>query len=255
LPGLPTGNPVSTPLSSVRSRTSNGKSPSSTNARLTSVAQRLYSGDVATKPLYYYENFDRFFSENSFVPKAILEVGVYKGESTKVLATAYPEAKIVAGDIELQDIDFSSFPNVSYVKLDQSDPAELQDVIQNEFPDGIDLVIEDASHIGALSHITFHAVFPFLKKNGIYIIEDWGTGYWDRWSDGGRFQSFPLAFYDGTLPRRIPSHDFGMVGFVKSLVDLTHEGAIGNHQGSACEGKSRVRRLEFGEGFCIVLKA
>jgi hypothetical protein len=52
-----------------------------------------------------------------------------------------------------------------------------------------------------------------------HIIEDWGTGYFDDWPDGGHIQKLCSEAVDGLIPKRIPSHDFGMVGFVKSLVD------------------------------------
>ena len=147
-----------------------------------------------------------------------MEIGTYKGESTKVFAKAFPNSKIVALDIQLRDIDFSDCPNVIYLAADQSNSSQLALVIQQHFSDGIDLVIEDASHVGFLSKITFDAVFPFVKSRGVYFIEDWGTGYWDSWIDGGRYQEFPLTIHAGNLPKRIPSHDFGMVGFVKETL-------------------------------------
>jgi hypothetical protein len=121
---------------------------------------------------------------------------------------------------------------------------------------GIDLVIEDASHIGYLSKITFDIVFPFLKSGGAYFIEDWGTGYWDSWIDGSRFQIFHQVPHNNNIPKRIPSHDFGMVGFVKSLVDLTHEEAIKNNQHDVPQSlESRIKVLEFRGGCCMLLKS
>ena len=60
---------------------------------------------------------------------------------------------------------------------------------------------------------------------------------------------------DQRFPKRFPSHDFGMVGFVKSLVDLTHESAIKNRQEDESKFSSRVSVLEFGEGICMLLKS
>ena len=45
-------------------------------------------------------------------------------------------------------------------------------LIRQHFPFGFDLVMDDTSHVSALSHITFHAVFPHVKSRGIYIVED-----------------------------------------------------------------------------------
>jgi hypothetical protein len=222
---------------------------------LASIAPGFISDDPMTKTLDYYEKFDQFFSHHAIEPAAILEIGVYQGQSTKVFATRYPNATIVALDLELRPIDFSGYPNVKYLQCDQADQNRLNEIISAHFPQGIDLVIEDASHIGALSTITFHTVFPRLKSGGLYIVEDWGTGYWDSWIDGGRYQQFPLGFYERQLPLRIPSHDFGMVGFVKSLVDYSHESAIRLNQHDKPGKQARLKLLQFTEGLCFALKA
>jgi hypothetical protein len=111
---------------------------------------------------------------------------------------------------------------VRYIQADQKDVQKLAEIIKQEFPEGIDFVIEDASHIGALSHITFFTVFPYLKAGGVYIVEDWGTGYMDDWSDGKGYKAHDIDFHSQGS-NRIKSHDYGMVGFVKSLIDLTHD--------------------------------
>jgi hypothetical protein len=220
------------------------------------VARKTFSGEVGTKHPGYYSRYDRFFRNNDFVPTGILEIGVHQGESTKVFATAYPDAKIVALDLKRYDhLDFSDFGNITYLGADQTDRQRLEEVIKDEFSAGFDLVIEDASHIGAYAHITFHTVFPHLKPGGIYIVEDWGTGYFDDFVDGGRFQDYPLNFHDGNVPRRLPSHDFGMVGFVKSLVDMTSEPDIRNKMSDSPKHKARIETLEFSEAICIAMKA
>ena len=184
------------------------------------IAQRTHSGDVGTKAPHYYLRYDKFFRSNHFAPTGVLEVGVFKGESTKVFSQAYPFAKIVALDLKNYDgTDFATFPNVTHLLANQTDTASLQEIVRREFPSGLDLVIDDASHVGAYSKITFDAVFPLLAPGGIYIVEDWGTGYADDFIDGCRFQEYPLhfcesKFSESNIPRRLPSHDFGMVGLL-----------------------------------------
>jgi hypothetical protein len=59
-----------------------------------------------------------------------------------------------------------------------------------------------------------------LKSGGHYFVEDWKTGYRADWPDGlecGGVQL--LAPAEHHIFKRIVSHDAGMVGFVKSLVD------------------------------------
>lgn len=90
----------------------------------------------------------------------------------------------------------------------------------------------------------------------MYAIEDWGTGYWDSWPDGKRYRPprRPSARYRlasvllraieratgrkvgarwemrlrrlSFYKQRFPSHDYGMVGFVKELIDEAGMGDI-----------------------------
>jgi hypothetical protein len=218
-------------------------------------SQQFYSADQGTKPPAYYLRYDEVFRNKDFIPRTMLEVGVHMGESTKVFSSVYPDLSIVAVDLKTYDIDFSDYPRVTYLQADQSDQLNLRSICEKHFPDGIDLVIDDASHIGYLSKLTFDAVFPYVKKGGLYIVEDWGTGYWDDWPDGSRYQEFPVTMHDGHLPKRISSHDCGMVGFVKSLVDLTGEDDIRPAQAAPRLHAHRVRTLEVSPGICIAQKA
>ena len=102
-------------------------------------------------------------------------------------------------------------------------------------PNGVDIVIDDASHLGAASLAAYRALFSFIKPGGLYIVEDWTTGYWHDWPDGERFS--PAALNEN----RVMSHDFGMVGFVKSLID---EVASDRIRASLAAEPTRERRLD-----------
>jgi len=115
--------------------------------------------------------------------------------------------------------DFGAYPNIVYEIADQTDRPRLEAICRLHAPEGFDLIIDDASHIGHAAAASYAALFPRLKSGGLYVIEDWGTGYYDDWPDGGHYQKINVESFDGLVPKRLPSHDFGMVGFVKSLVD------------------------------------
>ena len=88
-------------------------------------------------------------------------------------------------------------------------------------PEGFDLIIDDASHIGELTKTTFWHLFDHhLKPGGLYAIEDWGTGYLDDFPDGKQFEPKPSTL------NPFPCHSNGMVGFVKELVDEQGAGSI-----------------------------
>lgn len=108
-------------------------------ASLLESAQANYSSDPVTKPLRYYEVYEQTLREEGLCPKTILEIGVYQGESVKVLARCFPSAHIVAVDLHLRDIDFSGYENVHYLQCDQSDGARLRSICESHFPNGVAL--------------------------------------------------------------------------------------------------------------------
>ncbi|MSO86850.1 MAG: class I SAM-dependent methyltransferase [Acidimicrobiia bacterium] len=115
-------------------------------------------------------------------PRFILELGIYKGGSTALLAQLAKPEKLVA--IELRD---SCRPLDKFIRthsleevivpiygVNQSDVVALDTIVQREF-DGhpIDLIIDDASHLLAETKASFNRLFPHLRPGGLYVIEDW----------------------------------------------------------------------------------
>jgi len=187
---------------------------------LAEIGRRICANaDATAKPVKFYEIYDRYFSAFSERSITLLELGVHSGESLKVWASYFPRGNIIGVDITESGADFSVYPNIVFERGDQADPDRLKEILLSHAPDGLDIIIDDASHIGHKSAVSYAALFPCLKPGGLYAIEDWGTGYFDDWPDGSHIQGFRSEAVDGQIARRISSHDFGMVGFVKSLVD------------------------------------
>jgi SAM-dependent methyltransferase len=187
--------------------------------RLTEISARIGVPHETTKPTRMYALYDRYLAELADRAVTLLELGVYSGESTKVFASYFKNGKIIAVDIKDQGIDFSGYQNVVFARGDQRSAEELNAICSAHAPDGLDIIIDDASHYGSWSLASYSVLHRFLNPSGLYIIEDWATGYWDDWPDGSRFQQFSPEVTDGQMPKRLPSHDFGMVGFVKLLID------------------------------------
>jgi len=177
------------------------------------------NADPAAKPVKFYAIYDRYFGDFSAGAATLLELGVYLGHSLKVWASYFSQGTVIGVDIKENTADFSSYPNIVFERGDQVDPKRLNEIILRHAANGLDIIVDDASHIGHNSAASFAILFPHLKPGGLYVVEDWGTGYFDDWPDGNHFQEFHVEAVDGQIIRRIPSHDFGMVGFVKSLVD------------------------------------
>jgi hypothetical protein len=195
----------------------------SSQKELLEVASELFSGPgERSKARHYYETYERFFGPRRQDKLVIFEVGVFNGESTKIFSRYFDQAVIIGIDHDLKPIDLDGFNNVTLYQGDQRDESFLLELVSRHAPNGIDIVIDDASHIGSLSKRTFEILFPAVRSNGLYVVEDWGTGYWCDWIDGEVYQVHDARPFhkDHHFPKRIVSHDFGMVGFVKHLVDI-----------------------------------
>jgi SAM-dependent methyltransferase len=187
---------------------------------LVEIGRRICANaDAAAKPLKMYAIYDRYFDGLSDKPVTLLELGVHTGESLKVWASYFPRGTVIGVDILENKADFSGYSNIVFERGDQTDSDRLKEICLAHAADGLDIIVDDASHIGLSSAVSYATLFPYLKPGGLYIVEDWGTGYFDDWPDGGHFQKFRSEAVDGQIAKRVPSHDFGMVGFVKSLVD------------------------------------
>jgi hypothetical protein len=67
--------------------------------------------------------------------------------------------------------------------VDQADASTLRDVVGRHLGSGgLDLVIDDASHLLGPSQISFNTLFPYLRPGGVYIIEDWSWAH-TTWLD------------------------------------------------------------------------
>jgi hypothetical protein len=159
----------------------------------------------------------------------LLELGVAKGGSLLLWRDYFPRGTIVGVDKGDPPAWAEREARIRVFQGYQHDPGFLSSVARQTAPDGFDIVIDDASHLAVLTRLGFWHLFDHhLKPGGLYVIEDWGTGYWDDWPDGQRYRprsrvrSVLLAqLHRWGLARRVgaDTHASGMVGFVKELVD------------------------------------
>jgi hypothetical protein len=187
------------------------------------------------RDLNYLKEYDPIFEPNVQKKIALLELGVLKGGSLLLWRDYFPFGTIAGIDVKLPD-GFDLGDRIHIFEGDQADPQFLSQVANNVAPEGFDIIIDDASHIGELTKTAFWHLFDnHLKPNGLYAIEDWGTGYLSDWPDGKRlnlesyaqqkFKQNPhwlfLLKATAKLGLKLPmrSHCYGMVGFIKQLID------------------------------------
>jgi SAM-dependent methyltransferase len=183
----------------------------------------------------------------------ILELGVFSGSSLEVWNEYFSNATIVGLDINPVVRNFS--PRISFVQGSQDDTTLLKEMSERFAPDGWDVIVDDASHVGYYSKRSFWYLFMnHLKPGGFYFIEDWGTGYWEDWPDGKRYEEPIEEMENDQIPKRFPSHDHGMVGLVKQLVDEAGRNAIHTLSNQPSDRRTYFEHMDINYGFVLVQK-
>jgi predicted O-methyltransferase YrrM len=125
--------------------------------------------------------------------KRILDVGILKGGSTALFAKLFEPEKLVAIDFAIQPVDaLAEFIRehgfegrvTPYYGVNQADEHAMGRILAANFPaQNIDLIVDDASHQYLETRKTFNLTLPYLRPDGLYIIEDWGWAHWqgDEW--------------------------------------------------------------------------
>jgi cephalosporin hydroxylase len=133
---------------------------------------------------HYFPIYERFFRD--FVDKSVtfLEIGVASGGSLQMWKRYFgPHATIVGIDI-LPGCKAYEEDQIAIRIGAQQDTRFLQSLVDEFGP--IDIVLDDGSHL--MSHMlkTFEFLYPKLTKNGIYMVEDLHTAYWEEYDGGYR---------------------------------------------------------------------
>jgi len=204
--------------------------------------QELAAKYSASKDSGYLDFYASQFDGSRHQMRNVLELGVQGGGSLKMWRDYFPKATIYGVDIADCASDAQG-ERIQFFQGRQEDGVFLKAITDQVEGGQFDVIIDDAAHFGLYSKLSYEHLFDeHLKPGGTYLIEDWGTGYWDEWPDGGRPDPVPHEVENkeaketkfiyqadeasGQLPRLFLSHQFGMVGFVKQLVDEAHRGAI-----------------------------
>ena len=182
----------------------------------------------------YLQRYDPIFEPLLKKEITLLELGIHKGGSLLLWRDYFEYGTIAGIDIKVPK-EFNPPKRIHVFEGSQSSINFLSRVAKEVAPKGFDIIIDDASHIGKLTKVAFWHLFEnHLKPNGLYVIEDWGTGYWSDWPDGKSFKleetsshkqklfNYAMAkIFQLKLPLKIPfqNHSYGMVGFIKQLVD------------------------------------
>jgi hypothetical protein len=133
---------------------------------------------------WYTPHYERYFQPLKHKSLNMLEIGVGgyentdKGAGSLRMWKAYFRKNRIVG-IDICDKTHFSEHRIDIRQCDQTDSEALLR-LSNEYG-GFDIIVDDGSHLNEHVIKTFHLLFPLLRQNGIYVVEDTQTAYWPTW--------------------------------------------------------------------------
>jgi hypothetical protein len=153
-----------------------------------------HEGRAMDKWVHYLRAYEEEFSpyrrgfplSNGDVrPLRFLEIGTRHGGSLQMWRKYFGSEALIWGvDLDPRCTAIDD-PDLSIRIGSQGDPNFLADVVEEM--GGVDIVLDDGSHMGRHQLISLKTLFPRLADGGLYAVEDLHTAYWRDF--GGGYQS------------------------------------------------------------------
>lgn len=136
---------------------------------------KVHNCDKGSKHKYHLI-YDGYFTPRREDPIKILELGVYKGASTRALLDYFPNATIHGVDIfdrlNPEDTGLLDHERVDLFKADTTAPDLVKSIREKYKNIKYDFIIDDAHHTPLYNRLTLENTEKLLKKSGVYFIED-----------------------------------------------------------------------------------
>lgn len=124
----------------------------------------------------YETVYENYFKDLRNEEIKMLEIGIFQGGSAKAFRDYFAKGKIYCIDIIDNSINILKNEERIYpYKVDQGNRDQLKKLMEEIGK--VDIILDDGSHCMDHMQISFGFLFPYVKKGGIYIIEDVHTSY------------------------------------------------------------------------------
>lgn len=196
-----------------------------------------HTGRWADKWPHYFPIYDECFGPyrrgfpqagGSLRPLKFLEIGVSHGGSLQIWRQFFgPAATIFGVDIDPRCASVAD-PTEQVRIGSQDDPEFLHKVIDEM--GGVDVILEDGSHIANHQEASFDILFPLLPAGGLYVVEDTQTAYWRPWKGGHRrpgtfievsksvIDDMHARYHGSGATRPFADHDVQSVAFFDGMI-------------------------------------
>jgi len=131
---------------------------------------------------HYFPVYERHLARFRNLDVVMFEIGVSQGGSLRMWKRLLgPHARIVGIDIDPRTAGAAE-DQVDVRIGSQADAGFLRSVV-DEFG-APDIVLDDGSHVMEHVNATFDVLYPLVPKNGVYMVEDMHTAYWEEFGGG-----------------------------------------------------------------------
>lgn len=126
---------------------------------------------------HYHMVYEDHFSKVRENKLKVLEIGIWKGNSIRALTQYFPSADLYGIDIfdriKPEQVSVLQKDNVHWIEGDSTNP-DISDRVKKEFGGQIkfDIIIDDGKHTPKANMLSFQNLSGFLKRDGVYYIED-----------------------------------------------------------------------------------
>jgi hypothetical protein len=123
--------------------------------------------------------YNSYFNQKRYEAKLVMEIGVLNGGSLKMWEEYFPNATIIG--VDNQNKKQYEQGRIKIHQADQEYPDSLVEVAKQYGQ--FDIIIDDGSHLIPHQYQTLGALFPYVKINGYYVLEDLHTSHFPKWRE------------------------------------------------------------------------
>jgi hypothetical protein len=129
----------------------------------------------------YITHYERLFAPIRHSATDVLEIGVQRGFSVQMWLEYFSNAQIYGVDIEHDTNAWNTPGSEKYLRYvsvtgDQADLKFWEQFVKQNYQKW-DIIIDDGGHISDQIITTFDCMWPHVKSDGLYIIEDLKCSY------------------------------------------------------------------------------
>ena len=131
-----------------------------------------YNSDKGSNFHNYCRQYEELLRKYRHKNISLLEIGIFQGESLKIWKDVFPNAvRIVGIDINGKCKQYEDIQNNIHVEIGDATRIDTIRSVTSKFGN-FDIILDDGSHINKDVIKSFEHLFPLLRDNGLYIVED-----------------------------------------------------------------------------------